>query len=145
MLAPPIAVERDDAFRRRPIFDRKSNPPNPSQPVDPPSPKKHRIKKVRAKAISSPETERPRIEKQANLISCCMCRSEMGASRLAHHLLRPCPSWILSRKGRAAKKGLSKQKLKDFLYKVERSGTKETLKTPCKRCGKPLSALAMDI
>jgi hypothetical protein len=144
MPALPIAAETD-AFRRKPIFDRKSNPLTPNPPVDPPSPKKHRIKKVRAKTIPSPETKRLRIEKQANLISCCLCRSEMGASKLAHHLLKPCPLWMLSRKGRVAKKGLSKQKLKDFLYKAERSGTREVLKAPCKRCGKLLSTLAMDI
>jgi hypothetical protein len=145
MLVPPIAARTDDAFRRKPIFDRKSVTRAPSQPVDTPFTRKHRSKKIPAKTKPSPETERLRREKQTNLISCCLCRSEMKASTLEHHLLKPCPLWMFSRKGRAAKKGLSKQKVKDLLYKAERLGAKAAPKTHCTKCGKLLSALAMDI
>jgi hypothetical protein len=104
-------------------------------------------KKTSRKKVPSTETlQRRRDEKWASQISCCKCHLIMDISLWAEHLTEPCFSWTLTpAQVRAAKKAFKKQRANGDSHNGSHLETTLVRKTPCARCGRTLSAMAMEI
>ena len=135
--------------QRRPIFDRtKVQPRSVNKALSQVSP---------AKREQTPETLQSRLVKKSFDRICCLnCRLNVGLPAWNEHLNEPCYSWTLTTlEVRAAKELL---KIKPPENRAEKKNPRgrtshgsseqeetDLRRTPCVRCGKVLSAMAMEI
>ena len=144
-----VARVADDAYKRRPIFDRKTGPPPPGTPRllegRPSTNRAGRAKRARGKKDPNPTKLRLRQEKDTR-ISCSNCRKMFERALWAKHLSEPCFSLSLTRaEQRAEARATRKQQSIADSNNDSHPATGLVRKTPCVRCGKSLSALAMEI
>jgi len=128
----------DDTYKRKPIFDRKT--------VAQPSPGFVQGRVERARRKRNPAASRKPLslqeKKSGTQICCCKCKETIKASRWAKHLSKPChaPSLIRT-KAKSSKKSQPVTGKSNDSHAEE----KQAKKTACPKCGKSLTALAMEI
>ena len=143
------AEATDGAGKRRPIYDRrKVQPQLLTEGLSQVSP---------AKREQTPETlQRRLVEKSFDRICCLNCRAKVGLPAWNEHLVEPCYSWTLTPlQVRAAKKLLKikppetraekKEPAGQTMHRPSNQEETDFRRTPCVRCGKVLSAMAMDV
>jgi hypothetical protein len=153
---PVLSVARvaDDASKGRPIFNRKTVlPPQGIHHFFDGRPLTNRPGRAkRARKTKNPNPTKLRLReanKPDTRISCCNCHKMFERSVWAKHLSKPCFSLSLTRaeQNGAEARARASRKQQSIMDSNNDShpATEPVQKTPCVRCGKSLSALAMEI